>query len=245
MTKLSCALLLDLDDAADFPGNDGHVLGRPFCAYPLMAARGSSHARRVYAMTSSPPVKAVALQYDAVILDPLPGAPSFQHYLSQGHLQIAQDLAKENAELEVLAILLANAPAVTKALVDSAIEALLDRPELDAAMSVAPWERYGPSSIYLEGKDDLLSPAAFSEGPAWHPTGGITVLRPRCLETPFPWLGRKIFPVKTWGPGLIDHLWQLPGLEHWLKKNGIPDISPNMERQPMPKAQLAPKRDRR
>lgn len=255
MTPLVCALLLDLDDATDFPGNEGSVFGRPLSAYPLMAARTSAHVRRIYAVTASPPVKAAALQYDAIIIDPPEGKePDIQTFLLHGYRQIVQDMAKESSRPELMAVFLSNAPAVSKDMVDAGVEALLDHPELDSALSVAPNSRKTPFEARLETEDGLMAqfvtPPEARTGPFWYPTWGVTVLRPRCLESlsgsqPRPWLGRKVFPVKQWGPGPIDHHWQLSGLEFWLKKNGIPDLSPNLERQPMPKPQLAPKGDRR
>jgi len=256
MTTLVCALLLDLDDAADFPGNEATAFGRPLCAYPLMAARTAAHVRRVYAVTGSPAVKAAALQYDAVIIDPPKETPSVQNYLLHGYRQVAADLRDEGALPELLVALFANAPAVTKDMVDAGVEALLDRPELDSALSVAPLERWTPSLARLQAADGLLAPflppaaAPLPAGPAWYPTWGVTVLRPRCLETlcgeaGMPWLGRKVWPLKQWGGGPIDFRWQLPGLEYWLKKNGIPDLSSNLELQPLPKPQFAPKGDRR
>ena len=253
MTKLVCALLLDLDDAADFPGSEGSVLGRPLAAYPLMAARTSAHVRRIYAVTGSPPVKAAALQYDAIIIDPPPGKPTLDSYLRHGSRQAAADLGHEGAGLELLVVLFPNAPAVTKGMIDIGIEALLDRPELDSALSVAPLERWAPGMTRRQAEDGLLvpfPPPASAAGPVWHCTRGVTVLRPSqveqaCGDGAWPWLGRKVFPIKTWGPGLVDFHWQLPGLEYWLKKNGIPDLSTRMERQPKPKPQLSPKGDRR
>ena len=266
-TKLVCALLVDLDDAADFPGGEAMVMGRPMPAYPLMAARTSAHVRRVYAVTGSPPVKAAALQYDAIIIDPPAGKPSLEGHLRHGFLQASADLAREETGLELLVVLFPNAPAVTKDMIDSGIEALLDRPELDSALSVAPMERWAPGLTRRQTEGGLLElflpaglgpPSPQAQGvldspegtTAWHPTWGATVLRPGNLEKPsgngaWPWLGRQVLPIKTWGPGLIDFHWQLPGLEFWLKKNGIPDLSPNLERQPMPKPQLSPKGNRR
>lgn len=246
MTKVVCALLVDLDDAIDFPGNGASALGRPLCAYPLMAARNAAHVRRIYALTASPPVKAAALQYDAVILDPPKTKPSFQEYLLHGWRQISQELNKENALLEILVVLAANAPAVTKDMIDSGVEALLDHPEFDSAISVAELERWTPGQARRLTSEGFLvplipSPSAVSDEPAWHPTWGATILRPRRLES-MDFLGPKVFPLKTWGPGPIDHLWQIPGLEYWLKKHGVPDRSPHLERQPSPKLQAAPKR---
>jgi hypothetical protein len=218
-----------------------------------MAARTSAHVRRTYVLTGSPPVKVAALQYDAVIMDPPPGQPSVADYLAQGCRQIAADLAREGAEPELLVLLFANAAAVTKEMVDAGVEALLDRPELDSALSVAPLERWSPALTRRLGADGLLEPmlpAGLPPGPGWHPTRGCTVLRPAQIERPtgegeWPWLGRRALALKTWGPGPVDYRSQLPSLEYWLKKNGVPDLSPNLELQPLPKPQLAPKGDRR
>ena len=255
MTSLVCALLLDLDDAADFPGSETAVLGRPLAAYPLMAARTSAHVRRIYVVTGSAPVKAAALQYDAVIIDPPEGKASLAGHLLHGFRQAKADLGNEGAAPELLVTLFPNAPAVTKDMIDSGVEALLDRPELDSAQSVAPLERWSPGlarHIDAKGLLEPLAPAAAGAdaGQTWYPTWGVTVLRPQSLEAPsgaqpWPWLGRKVLPIKTWGPGLLDFHWQLPGPEYWLKKNGISDLSPNLERQPLPKPQLSPKGDRR
>jgi hypothetical protein len=290
MTKLVCALLVDLDDAADFPGSGGSVLGRPLAAYPLMAARASAHVRRIYAVTGSPPVKAAALQYDAVIIDPPAGKPSLDGHLLHGCRQAAADLCREDAAVELLVALFPNAPAVTKDMIDSGVEALLDRPELDSALSVAPLARWTPGLTMRQNAGGLLEPflpagkdaagagrkdvrpagaggtsdtAGATPSPqaqpvlnspegaaAWYPTWGVTVLRPGSLEQAagggaWPWLGRQVMPIKTWGPGLIDFHWQLPGLEYWLKKNGAPDLSSNLERRPLPKPQLSPKGGRR
>jgi len=251
---LVCALLVDLDDTADFPGNEGAVFGRPISAYPLMAARTSAHVRRVYALTGSPAVKAAALQYDAIITDPPKGKPALLDYLRHGYRHIQSELRSEGAELELLVVLSANAPAVTKDMVDLGVESLLDRPELDSALSVVPLERWTPAMARREAADGLLlpylAPEQQSEARAWYPSWGVCVLRPRCLETvsgqaPMPWLGQKVLPLKQWGMGPLDYRWQLPCLEYWLKKNGIPDLSPPLERQPLPKPQAAPKGDRR
>lgn len=253
MTSLVCALLLDLDDAADFPGNEGTVFGRPLSAYPLMAARTSAHVRRIYALTGSPAVKSAALQYDAVIIDPPKVKPSLPSYLQHGYNAIKEELRREDAQLELLAVLFANAPAVTKDMVDTGVEALLDRPELDSAMSVVPLERWSPLLTKRQSEDGLLapfwpSPSGAASDQAWYPTWGVTVLRPKCLEKPsgeppLPWLGSKILPLKQWGGGPIDYQWQIPCLEYWLQKNGIADASSKLERKPKP--QLAPKTDRR
>ena len=54
----------------------------------------------------------------------------------------------------------------------------------------------------------------------------VSIVRPKCLETlkrgllPQKWMGQKIAPIFSEGGFDIDYSWQVPGAEHWLKKNG-------------------------
>src|SRR3954462_3918016 len=103
-----CALLVDPHDSIDFPGNEAEVLGRPLAAYPLLAAKGSEHARRLYAQTTSDPVRRISVQLGAIILDP-PPAPEedgIRHTdtarVLLGYRQITEDLKSEKGELELL-----------------------------------------------------------------------------------------------------------------------------------------------
>lgn len=252
-----CSLLLDCDDAADFPGNMGVALGRPFAAYPLLAARACGAVTRHYAVTDSPPVKAAALQYDASIIDPPKAVASVssrpEQLLRHGAAQIAAELKSDGESLELLVILSAHAPAVTRDLIEEGLEALQTRPELDSAVSVSPYNRWNPFHARRETPKGLLVPYvppgdAAARGDAWFPDWGVCIIRPKSLEeakgdSPAPWMGDNVLPLKQWGGGPIDYHWQVPSLEFWLKKHGFSDLSSSMEMQPKP--QLAPKTDRR
>src|SRR5438105_15802222 len=102
-----CSLTLDPDDSVDFPGNTGMALGRPLSAYPLIAARASGLVGRHYVVTSSPPVKSVAAQNGAVIVDP----PSSEHdhcpaqaLLFHGFKHVQEDFKTEKEPLEFLIV---------------------------------------------------------------------------------------------------------------------------------------------
>lgn len=250
------SLLLDLDDSLDFPGNTGMALGRPLAAYPFMAARASGEVRRYYVVTASPGVKTVALQNEAVIIDPreTKAGPDAEAQLRHGWAFIQEDLAGEKDAVELLAVFFSNAPAVTGGLLRSGIDALRADPTLDSAVSVSPYNRWNPFFAFREKPSDhLLAPFVPQQpdgrGDVWYPDWGVQVLRPRALqepaggEQPFPWLGRSVFPLKQWGGGPIDYKWQIPSLEYWLKKHGYSDLAASMELQPQPK--LQPKTDRR
>lgn len=247
------SLMLDCGDSADFPGNNGMALGRPLAAYPLIAAKASRHIRRHFVVSDSPPVKAVAGQYGAIIIDPPPaaggGATRAEALLRHGVRMIREDLKGEATSLELLVVLLANAPAVTSEILDLGIEALQNKPDLDSAVSVSVHNRMNPLAARRLTGEGILEPfvdTPAAGGDAWYPDGGVQVLRPRGLEAPTgappaPWQGMKVLALKQWGAGPIDHQWQIPSLEFWLRKHGVSDISPNLERQPLPKLAPAPK----
>lgn len=262
-----CALLVDPDDSIDFPGNEAEVLGRPLAAYPLLAAKGSEHARRLYAQTASSPVRRIAVQLGAIILDPphpteqcreevpLPHSvgkgPTDAARVLSGYRQIVDDLKAERGELELLVLLFANTGAVNTTLIDVGVQALLDDPDLDSAATVSSYNRWNPRRAFREAADGRLVPYAEclpEAGTSWFPDWGAAILRPRVLDAlgadaaDLSWLGKKILPLKQAGGGPVDYSWQVPKLEYWLKKQGVRD-SPRPE--PKPRLAPAPKPERR
>jgi hypothetical protein len=245
---MNAALMLDLDDALDFPGNTAQALGRPLAAYPLIAARATAAFPRLYFVTASPALKTVALQNSAVILDPVEGGDA-EIQLRLGYQSILEDLKQDGQSLDLLAVFFSNAPALTGDLLQQGLDALHRDPALDSAVTVSPYNRWNPFFARKEGTDGLLEPFMKAgpdpRGDVWYPDWGAQILRARCLEgkaagqPPFPWLGKKIFPMKQWGGGPIDYKWQIPSLEYWLQKHGFSDLNAHME--PQPKLQPAPK----
>jgi len=249
------ALMLDLDDAPDFPGNSAVALGRPLAAYPWIAARGAIQIARRFVVTSSPPVKSAAVQYDAVIIDPPPqlpagGLPALRALLVHGARAIETEVKSEGDPLEMLVVLLSNAATVTKDLIDKGIEALQTRPELDSAATVSAQNRFHPAFAQKENAGGILEPAAApitdGTGDVFYPDFGAQILRPKhvnseAADRPFPWLGKRVLPLKQWGGGPIDYSWQIPSLEYWLRKHGVSDAGGSMELQPKPQPQTKPR----
>jgi hypothetical protein len=251
-----CALLVDPDDSIDFHGNEAEVLGRPLAAYPLLAAKGSEHARRMYAQTTSSPVRRIAVQLGAIILAPPPTPedeprPSDAVRVLSGYRQIVDDLKMDKGELELLVLLFANTGAVSAPLIDAGVQALLDDASRDSATTVSPYDRWNPRRAFRETKAGRLVPYAECQpeaGTPWFPDWGASVLRPRVLDAlkadaaDLSWLGEKILPLKQAGGGPVDYSWQVPKMEYWLKKQGVRD-SPRPE--PKTKLAPAPKQNRR
>lgn len=250
-----CALLLDADDSPDFPGNGAEVLGRPLCAYPIIAARHAREIGRTFVFTDSPTVRRVALQYGARLLtaprrEPDAPTPTEASMLAAAYPQIVEDLKSENAELELLVVLHANTGAVHARHIDEGVSALLEDETLDSAATMSRYDRWAPRRAFRDGAGGLVENAAHGdgEGVPWFPDWGAQVLRPRLVEkvtaasADLSWLGARIKALKQAGGGPVDYAWQVPKMEYWLKKQGFTE-TPRPE--PKPKLQPSPKADRR
>ncbi|MBI4677485.1 MAG: hypothetical protein HY748_07880 [Elusimicrobia bacterium] len=271
------ALVVDLDGLRELPA-DTLVMGRALAAYPLMAAQACKRIKRIYLVSDAPPVKAVALQYEAIIIDPPPGEshPEPVGRAAHGWRFMKEDLKSEEP-LELAALLFTHAAAVTAETLDLGLDIMLADPKLDAAATVTRSEFCHPRFAFWEAAENRLEPLLSSapwprearspeggrsplpEGAwpqeAWFPDLAGAILRPRCLDAlrvdlaptrpaaGYPWLGTRVWPLKREGTSPVDHGWQVPQLEHWLKENGVVDISTVME--PQPKPQPMPRQDRR
>ena len=242
-----CALMIGREGSLGFPGkNVFPVLGRPLMAYPLLAAQESKYVERSYVSTDSEKIKAVALDYGARLIDrpaELATASALgEEVFAHGYRKIKEELRREGKELEALALLFCNAPMVTGALIDSAVEALRDHPEIDSAVSVSAYNMWCPLRARRLNAAGTLDPFVpfetfgdpaklncdrDSQGAVYFADMGLSMVRPRNLENlregllPQRWMGRKIHPLKQWGGLDVDYEWQIPQVEFWLKAHGI------------------------
>lgn len=245
------ALMLDPADSPDFPENEAEVLGRPLCAYPLIAARRSRNVGRRYVHAQTQIVRRTAMQYDAVLVEPPLESPKDQvEALLYSWRFISDDLKAEGAEAELLVVLHAHTGTVTAEMIDKGVEALLNDPKLDSAASVSIYDRWNPRRALRETPEKLVAPfdpTPPPEGEALYPDWGCMILRPQLLEAApadcisFPFCGKSVFPMKQRGGGPVDYAWQVPKMEYWLKKMGLTDAAPSWTPQPKLKPQAAPK----
>jgi CMP-N-acetylneuraminic acid synthetase len=244
------ALLLGRQGSTGLPGkNTLPVLGRPLVAYPLLAARASAHVDQIFVSTDSPEIAAIARQYGAEVIDRPPelctpealGDDAFKH----GYEVIRGQLAQHGTEIEMLALLFANAPTVTGHLIDRGVESLRADQTLDSAVTVSRYNMWSPLRARRLTDAGTLEPfVAFesfgdsatlncdrdSQGDVWFADMGLSLVRPRCLEAledgllPQRWMGQQIAPIESWGGCDVDYEWQLPGVEHWLRVHGYEHV---------------------
>ncbi len=247
------ALLLGRGGSTGFPGKNTYpVLGRPMMAYPLLAARSSRHVERIYVSTDSEEIAGIGRDHGAEIIDRPPelaspealGEDAYLH----GYEVIRERVEAEGDEVELMALLFANAPTVSGELIDKGVETLRRDPELDSAVTVSRYNMWSPLRARRLEDDGTLQPFVpfetfgdpatlncdrDSQGDVWFADMGLSVVRPRCLENmeegllPQKWMGKRIAPIESWGGCDVDYEWQIPGVEHWLRANGYSEVESN------------------
>jgi len=251
------ALLLGREGSIGFPGKNIHpVLGRPLMVYPLLAAKHARHVGEVYVSTDSARIKAVAREYGATVIDRPPELAA-KHALGEeayahGFRHIRDVLRKP---VELMVLLFCNAPTILAQTLDEGIKVLRKDPTLDSAVTVSTYNMWSPLRARKIGSDGLLrpfvpfevfgDPSALncdrdSQGDVYFADMSSSIVRPRCLEDltygtlPQRWMGQRIYPLKQWGGGDVDFIWQVPGVEYWLRQHGFSTDHTPYERAALP-----------
>lgn len=228
-----------------FPGKNLHrVLGRPLVEYPLMAAEGAKEVDAIYVSTDSEEIMEVGRKHGARIIERPPelcttealGEDVYVH----GYNIIKGDVELEGEKVELIVLLMANAPTVSSELIDEGIKVLRENPDYDSAVSVSSYNMWSPLRARKIGPEGLLHPFVpfetfgdpetlscdrDSQGDVFFADMGVSIVRSQCLEDinggilPQKWMGQKIYPLKQWGGLDVDYEWQLPQAEYWIKEH--------------------------
>lgn len=241
------ALMLGREGSVGFPGKNTYpVLGRPMMAYPLLAAKHARYVNEVYVSTDSDKIKRIAIDCGASIIDRPPelatkaalGEDAYAH----GYRYIRDVLKKP---VEIIVLLFCNAPTILARAIDEGIDALRKDPGLDSAVTVSCYNMWSPLRARRIGPDGLLHPFVpfetfgdpatlncdrDSQGDVYFADMSVSIVRPRCLEDlrsgilPQRWMGQRIYPLKQWGGCDVDYIWQVPGVEFWLREHGFSEV---------------------
>ncbi len=131
---------------SSFPGkNVFPVLGRPLMTYPLVAARHARLIDDIYLSTDGEDLKAVARQEGVKVIDRPPefARPDSQHDECIRHA--LEVLLSAGVDIEVLVILMCNVGIQPEGKIDACVQALLDDPSLDTAVTVHEWGDHHPT----------------------------------------------------------------------------------------------------
>ena len=189
------------------------VLGRPLMLYPYLAARQSRLLDECYLSTDGEKLKAVARRVGLKVIDRPPefARPDSQHDACINHAVAA--LTDWGIPVEIIVILMCNVAIQPAGKIDACIQALLDDPSLDAAVTVREWGDHHPSRAKTPDAEGLLRPIL--ELPE-----GVTTTR-QLLEETF-YLDHQIWALRVRGDRLPTE-----GLPPWSfmgrRVRGIPN----------------------
>ncbi len=239
--------MIGREGSSGFPGKNVYpVLGRPLCAYPLMAANAAPSIDRVYVSTDSDRIKEIGREYGAQIID-RPAYLATKEALGEdayvhANEVIAKELAGKGEEVELLVLLMANAPTISADTLEEGIRVLRENPSYDSAVTVSCYNMWSPLRARKEDDEGLLQPFVpfevfgdpktlncdrDSQGDVWFADMGVSIVRPQNLVEmesgllPQKWMGQRIFPLKQRGGLDVDYDYQMPQAEFWLGQNSV------------------------
>jgi len=239
------AILMGRKGSKGFPGKNLHpVLGKPLAYYPMKAANDSPAIDQAYISTDDERLMALARENNVDVIvrppelctDAALGEAVYEHAY-----KVIQE-RNPGQEIELIVLLMCNAPTITAKTITEGIKVLRENAEYDSAVTVSRYNMWSPLRARKVNANGLLDPfvpfEAFgdprtlncdrdSQGDVWFADMGVSITRPRCLDRlaegllPQKWMGQKIYPLKQWGGLDVDYEWQLPQVEFWLKANGL------------------------
>lgn len=250
-----CALLIGRKGSTGFPGkNTYEVLGNPLCAYPMMAARASKHNIRLFVSTDCPKITEVARHYQSEMIErPAELADNKalgDHAFHHGYEVIKQKLAAEGKEMKYLVLLFANGATINADLIDQGISILDTQPDKDSAVTTSVYNMWSPLRARKLNDEGCLDPFVpfetfgdpktlncdrGSQGDVYFADMSVSVVRPACMENmkdgllPQKWMGQRIASIPNEGGCDVDYEWQVPGVEHWLRKHGVVEALPSLK----------------
>lgn len=236
------AFLMGRKGSKDFPGkNLSVVLGKPLAYYPMKAAKDCPEIEKIYLTTDDENLMRLARENSIEVVQ-RPAELCTDSALGEDVYVHAYNFVKKqikNEDLELIVLLMCNAPTITARMISEGIKVLRSRPEYDSAVSVSKYNMWSPLRARRIDENGLLRPfipfESFantktlncdrdSQGDVWFADMGVSIVRPRCLEDikrgllPQRWMGKKIYPLKQEGGLDVDCEWQIPQVEYWLKK---------------------------
>ena len=238
------AILLGRKGSKGIPGkNTMRICGRPISHYPMLAASNSKYISNIFLSTDDEDIKIEAENFNVQVIDRPKDLCTddalLEDALIHGYKEIIKRLERTP---DILVILMCNAPTLNSELIDSGIEALINDPEADSAVTTIKLNMYSPlrarkldSNGYLEPFfsfemfDDrsTLSCDRDSQGDVFFADMSYTISRSRSIENmadgllPQKWMGKKIIPVYQPYGCDIDDEWQIAVSKWWISTNGL------------------------
>ncbi len=248
MTITCSAIILGRGGSKGLPGkNTMSVLGRPICNYSFLAAINSKYITDIYVSTDDEVIMDEAGKFNLHTIkrpsELCTDSALFEDALIHGYSEIVR---QKGEKPDILVILMCNVITINSALIDEAIDMLIDDDSADSAVTVSKLNMYSPlraRKINRKGYLDpfvpfeaIGNPSEFScdrdsQGDVYFADMSHCVSKSHAIEhmkeglLPQRWMGKKIIPVHNSYGCDVDFPWQVDASLWWLRNNGFSEES--------------------
>ena len=238
------ALLIGRKGSKGFPGKNLYLVnGKPLAYYPMKAAKDCRMIDRTYISTDDEKLMDLAVKNGVEVIKRPPELCSDSALGEDVYIHGYEVAGKLNKgkKIEVVVLLMCNAPMIRAETLSEGINILLKNPDYDSAVTVSRYNMWSPLRARKTDSDGLLQPfvpfSAYcdqkkmncdrdSQGDVWFADMGASIVRARCLQNtkegllPQRWMGRKIYPLKQEAGLDVDYEWQMPQVKYWIERQG-------------------------
>jgi len=239
------AILMGRKGSKGFPGkNLKIVLGKPLAHYPMAAAINCPEIDKIYLSTDDERLAELAKKNSVHVIERPPELCADKVLGEDVYVHAYRAIKQRNEKktIELIVLLMCNAPTITGGIISEGIRILRENPRWDSCVTVSKYNMWSPLRSRRIDEKGLLRPFVpfetfgdprtlncdrDSQGNVWFADMGASIIRPRCLENlesgllPQKWMGRNIYPLKQEGGLDVDYEWQIPQVEYWLRKHGV------------------------
>lgn len=231
-SNLTVAIVFAKEDLNEFNRCSFPILGRPVVSYPILAALASKKIDKVFLSTKSERILQIAKLFEQVqVIERENECDTILEEFQRSTLKAVEHLGEEPAQI---ALLLGNSPCILNKTIDNTLEILESKPELDSVVTAVKRHEFNPAYAFCVTDKGLLEPLSLDESQSpyeYFIDARLMTVKTHCLlnlQRPFENFsaiyGQNIFPVfQEEGVADIDYPWQVPLVEHWLRKNGFSD----------------------
>ncbi len=236
------ALLLGRKGSTGLPGkNLLDLRGHPLAWYPMTAAAKAPSIDRAYLSTNDEQLVALAQTVGLEIIE-RPAHLCTADALGEDAFRHGYDVICQRAPTppEIMVLMFCNAPNITSATIETAIQTLRAHPDYDSVVTVSRFNMFSPVRARRINAAGCLEPFVAldklgvnaincdrnCQGDVWFTDCGVTVVWSRVLldmahgQLPQRWMGQRIYALKQDGGMDVDAAWQVPVLAWWLEQFG-------------------------
>ena len=151
------AILFGRKGSVGFPGKNLYpVLGRPLCEYPLLAAVNSEKIDKIFVSTDDEDISKIGEKYGAEMIERPEHLANSTVLVDEVFAHAHEEVKKRYSNVEMIVILVCNAPNILSNTIDQGIEKLRSDLSLDSVVGVSDYTTYTPIRARTEDSEGLL-----------------------------------------------------------------------------------------